>query len=134
MKARINNIGAEPVAYIGKISEKNIYQRYIVQYYPNRYYGELENYLKDGWEDKGTFLQKQGINLDKDHFVNKENYVVIAHMKIDPNEDYCSVLTSVGNSLLYHISEDKRNDFFEVCKIVDKMLVEKAAKDRQNEN
>lgn len=132
MKVRINNIGAEPVAYLGEGSEEWCS---IVKYYPNNFYGKLEKYLKDGWEDKGTFLlQKDGVSIEKELFKNEENYVVIAYLKFDPSKDYCTELKSFGDRLLLYINEDEEKDFFEVYKMVDRMLVKKSVKDKQNES
>jgi hypothetical protein len=135
MKVRINNIGAEPVTYIGKAPKVAEYECSIVKYYPNNFYGKLEKYLKDGWEDKGTFLlQKDGVSIEKELFKNKENYVVIAYLKFDPSKDYCTELKSFGDRLLLYINEDEEKDFFEVYKMVDRMLVKKSGKNKQNES
>jgi hypothetical protein len=127
MKVRINNIGAEPVAYIGKRFEEPKYECAIVKYHPNRYYGELENYLKDGWEDKGTYIKCKCGSIDKNCFEGKETNYVIAFLRYDPKEQ-CTRLESVGDRLLY-IEEDEKKYFFEVYKIADRMIMEKVDKD-----
>jgi len=127
MKVRINNIGAEPVTYLGKKPEGHQYECSIVKYHPNRYYGELENYLKDGWEDKGTYIKCKCGSIDKNCFEGKEKNYVIAFLRYNKNEG-CTVLESVCDRLLY-IEEDEKKDFFEVYKIADRMIIEKVDKD-----
>jgi hypothetical protein len=133
MKVRINNIGAEPVTYIGKRFEEPIYECSIVKYHPNRYYGELENYIKDGWEDRGSLIYHNNVSIDKKCFEGKEKNYVIAFLKYNKDEG-CTVLESVCDRLLY-IEEDEKKDFFEVYKIADRMIIEKVDKDeKQNPN
>jgi Golgi nucleoside diphosphatase len=129
MKVRINNIGAEPVAYIGKAPKVAEYECSIVKYHSNRYYGELENYLKDGWEDRGSCIYHNNVSIDKKCFKNKETNYVIAFLGYDSKEQ-CTRLESVGDRLLY-IEEDEKKDFFEVYKIADRMLMEKIEKDEK---
>ena len=57
MKIRINNIGAEKAAYLGKPPKDADLNVSIVKYHPNRYYGELETYIKDGWKDCGSYIE-----------------------------------------------------------------------------
>ena len=127
MKVSINNIGAEPIAYIGKRFEKPKYELSIVKYHPNKYYGELENYLKDGWEDCGDHVKStnkpyNNISIGKECFQNKETNYVIAFLKYN-NKEGVAELTSVGDRLLYIEEEDKK-DFWEVYKIADRKLTE----------
>lgn len=132
MKVRINNIGAEPVAYLGKNPEENTYECSIVKYLPNDYYGELENYLKDGWEDRGEYINTAWASIDKNCFLNKETNYVIAFLRYDSKEQ-CTRLESVGDRLLY-IEEDEKKDFFEVYKIADRMIIEKVDKDEKEKD
>ena len=133
MKVRINNIGAESVTYIGKRFEEPRYECSIVKYHPNRYYGELENYLKDGWEDKGAYIKCKCGSIDKNCFEGKETNYVIAFLKYNKDGGYTE-LESVCDRLLY-IEEDEKKDFFEVYKIADRMIIEKVDKDeKQNPN
>jgi len=118
MRVRINNIGATRVAE---------YELSIVKYHPNRYFGELENYLKDGWEDKGAYIKCRCGSIDKSCFEEKETNYVIAFLRYDSKED-CTRLESVGDTLLY-IEEEERKDFFEVYKIADRMLMEQVDRD-----
>jgi hypothetical protein len=118
MRVRINNIGATRVAE---------YELSIIKYHPNRYYGELENYLKDGWEDKGAYIKCKCGSIDKNCFEGKETNYTIAFLRYDSKED-CTRLESVGDRLLY-IEEGERKDFFEVYKIADRMLMEQVDKD-----
>jgi len=129
MKVRINSIGAEPTVYLGKPPEGSEYNLSIIKYHPNRYYGELENYLKDGWEDKGTYIKCKCGSIDKNCFEGKETNYVIAFLRYDPKEQ-CTRLETVGDRLLY-IEEYERIYFFEVYKIADKMILEKVEKDEK---
>ncbi len=129
MKVRINNIGAEPVWHIGH-QERPLYsEASIVKYHANRYYGELETYLKNGWEDKGSSIQSKCLSIDKKCFLDKETNYVIAFLKYNP-KDECTTLETVGDRLLYIDEEDKK-DFFEVYKIADKLLMERIIKDEE---
>jgi hypothetical protein len=133
MKVRINNIGAEPVTYIGKRFEEPIYECSIVKYYFNRYYGMLEQYLKDGWVDNGDCLTYKNASISKSCFLGKETNYVIAFLKYNKDGGYTE-LESVCDRLLY-IEEDEKKDFFEVYKIADRMIIEKVDKDeKQNSN
>ena len=131
MKIRINSIGAEQTAYLGKKPEGAEYDISIVKYHPNRYYGELENYLKDGWKDCGDFIKdkdyKGSVSIDKKCFEGKESSYVIAFLKYN-KEEGVTELTSVGDRLLYIEEEDKK-DFWEVYKIADRKLLKLADKD-----
>jgi len=129
VQVRINNIGAEPIAYIGKEFEEPRYECALVKYHPNRYYGLLEQYLKDGWEDKGSCLYHYHCHIDKKCFLDKETHYVIAFLKYDPKGN-STQLTSVDDRLLY-IEENEKKDFFEVYKIADRLLIDQVVK---NEN
>jgi nitrogen fixation protein len=129
MKVRINNIGAETVAYIGKRFEEPRYELSIVKYHPNRYWGELENYLKNGWKDEGTHIESESLLISKDCFKNKETNYVIAFLRYDKHEQ-CTRLESVGDRLLY-IEKEEKKDFFDVYEIADRMLMEKVEKDEK---
>ena len=118
MRVRINNIGATRVAE---------YELSIIKYHPNRYYGELESYLKDGWEDKGAYIKCRCGSIDKSCFEEKETNYVIAFLRYDSKEN-CTRLESVGDRLLY-IEEGERKDFFEVYKIADRVLMEQVDRD-----
>jgi Golgi nucleoside diphosphatase len=126
MNIRINSIGAEQTAYLGKKPEDALYNISIVKYHPNRYYGELENYINNGWEDCGDFVKdkdyKGTISIDKKCFEGKETSYVVAFLKYDKKEGVTE-LTSVGDRLLYIEAEDKK-DFWEVYKIADRKLTE----------
>ena len=122
MKIRINNIGAEKAVYIGEPPKDADLHVSIVKYHPNRYYGELETYLKDGWEDCGSYIESQGLmTIDKNCFCGPETKYGIASLKYDNKED-CVVLTSVGDRLLYIENEDKEN-FWEVYRLADREMM-----------
>ena len=130
MKVRINNIGAEPIAYLSEVPGAADYECSIVKYHPNRYYGLFEQYLKDGWKDIGTHLytsKPSHCSISKESFLNKETNYVIAFVKYDEGSQ-STHLTSVADRLLY-IEEEEKKDFFEVYKIADRMIMEKVDKD-----
>ena len=127
MKIRINSIGAEQTAYLGKKPEDALYNISIVKYHPNRYYGELENYLNNGWKDCGDHIKStdkpfNNISIGKECFKNKETNYVIAFLKYE-KDGGSTQLTSVGDRLLYIEEEDKK-DFWEVYKIADRKITE----------
>lgn len=135
MKVRINNIGAEPIAYIGKRFEEPRYELSIVKYHPNQYYGMLEQYLKDGWRDIGTHLYTSKpchCTISKESFLNKESNYVIAFLKYD-KDSQSTHLTSVADRLLY-IEEGEKKEFFEVYKIADRMIMEKVERDESRKD
>jgi len=122
MKIRINNIGAEKAAYIGKPPKDADLNVSIVKYHANRYYGELETYIKDGWKDCGSYIESQGLGtIHKNCFDNPETNYVIASLKYNKKEDYTE-LTSVADRLLYIENEDKE-DFWEVYRLADKEMM-----------
>lgn len=135
MKIRINSIGAEQTVYLCKKKPEDAeYDISIVKYHPNRYYGELENYINNGWEDCGDFVRdkdhKGSVSIDKKCFEGKERNYVLAFLKYN-NKEGVTELTSVGDRLLYIEEEDKK-DFWEVYKIADRKLLELADKDDEN--
>jgi hypothetical protein len=132
MKVRINNIGAEPTVYIGKRFEEPRYELSIVKYHPNKYYGMLEQYLKDGWEDNDNVISHNNAHISKKCFLGKETNYVIAFLRYD-NHECTTKLESVSDRLLY-IEEDEKKDFFEVYKIADRMIIEKVEKDEKQKN
>ena len=133
MKIRINNIGAEKAAYIGKPPKDADLNVSIVKYHPNRYYGELETYIKDGWKDCGSYIESQcnpGIILDKNLFNRPETNYVIASLRYDKKVD-CTELTSVGDMLLYIENEDKEN-FWEVYRLADKEIMKRFSNEQED--
>jgi hypothetical protein len=132
MKVRINNIGAEPIAYLGKKPEGHEYECAIIKYHPNRYWGELENYLKNGWKDEGDYIESESLSINKNCFKNKETNYVIAFLRYD-NHECVTKLESVSDRLLY-IEEGEKKDFFEVYKIADRMIIEKVERDEKQKD
>ena len=132
MKVRINNIGAEPTYYFFDAKKENNYELSIVKYHPNRYYGELENYLKDGWVDNDNVISHNNTHISKNCFEGKETNYVIAFLKYD-KDSQSTHLTSVADRLLY-IEEDEKKDFFEVYRIADRMIIEKVEKDEKQKD
>jgi hypothetical protein len=130
MKVRINNIEAMPIKWIGDARPEKPWWKYelnIVKWYKNGYYGELDNYLKDGWKKKGKLIVSGNTSIHVDCFHSEELYYAIAFVKYDEGSQ-STHLTSVADRLLY-IEEDEKKDFFEVYKIADRMIIEKVDKD-----
>jgi len=126
LKIRKNNIGVEPVQYLGNPNDqgKEVLRVAIVKYHKNRYFGLMDEYLQGGWEDKGDFIQAGAENynttLSKNCFKDPETHYVIAFLHLHPDEEETE-LESVGDRLLYIEEEDKK-DFFEVYSLADRFL------------
>ena len=124
IKIRINNVAFRPCVYIGEPpKDANLYGD-IVYYEPNKYYGKLEEYLKDGWEDKGECITKNVygvVSISKSMFDLEETCYTIARLKYDSRE-YCCDLKTIGSRLLYEMPEKDRNDFWEVYRLADQKL------------
>jgi hypothetical protein len=127
MKIRVNDVGAESVAYITKGNEKETtLSMSICKYHPNRYYGMLEEYLESGWEDKGEYIHttEGNVSMHKSTFLEKEHNYIIAFIHLHKGEKETELVT-VGDRLLYIEEEDKKA-FFEVYKLADMELHKKA--------
>jgi hypothetical protein len=123
MKIRIDNIGARSPVYIGKPPANAHHILDIVQYYPCRYYGKLEEYLNDGWADCGNgVIRKDNCTIGKSCFSNEEVCNSIAQIEWNPKED-CTELSTIGERLL-NLSKEDRDIFFEVYEIAAKKLAE----------
>jgi len=130
MKIRINNIGAEKAAYIGESPKDADLHASIVKYHANAYYGELETYIKDGWEDRGDGVHHNNVSISKECFKNKETNYVVASLKYNKNEN-CTELTSVGDRLLYIENEDKES-FWEVYRLADKEMMRRFSNEQRD--
>ena len=122
MNIRINNIGAVPVEYIGNAPKVSKNECSIIRYYPNEYYGKLEKFLADGWEDKGSYISSNSASIDKKCFEGKETHYVIAFLRYDENE-HTSVLKTVGDRLL-DLTQSEEKDFFKVYRLATQDLLE----------
>jgi len=101
-----------------------------VQFTPNQYFGKLQQYLDNGWEDKGdriTCSDPYKHSISKSLFDLEETSYVIAWLKYDKKEDVCD-LTTVGDRLLYVKTFE---DFIEVYSMADKKMMEMVAKDKE---
>jgi hypothetical protein len=130
MDIRTNNIGTKPVQYLDNKGKESSVA--IVKYHENRYYGLLESYLKDGWKDMGKYIQHGEITLSKSLFEDKEDFYIIALVKLADDENETE-LKSIGDRLLY-IDPKDREDFFEVYKEADKALQLKTLEYCKKEN
>jgi hypothetical protein len=123
MNIRINDFGAMMPSYIGELPECASRRLAIVKFQPCNYYGRLEEYLNDGWEDHNIWLAKKNQTISKNFFNLKETTLVIADIEYDyKNGD--TTLTSVGERLL-NLTEEEYLNFFEVYKIASKKLTER---------
>lgn len=132
MKIRINNIGARPPVYIGK-SPKDAHRTLsIVKYYPNQYYGKLEEYLADGWVyvDDNTRIKKNNCSISASMFNLEESCMSIADIEYDPSEG-CTDLETVGERILY-LSKKDREDFFEVYELAARKLREACSEEYED--
>ena len=90
---------------------------------PNSYYGKLEEYLKNGWVDKGDRVvqtEPYGSSMSKTLFELKETCYVVAWLKYDNKNHVCDLKT-VGDRLL---RLENVSDFMEVYKIADRKMME----------
>ncbi len=110
-KIRINNIG-----FLSKGSDYGSF----VKYYKNNKYNKLDEYLKDGWEDKGSSIKNDNLSIDKNCFTSEEFHCVIADLEYVSSE-CCTELRTIGSRVL-DLSLNDREDFFEVYKIVDSRM------------
>jgi hypothetical protein len=122
MKIRINDFGAVPPTYIGDPPENASRKLAVIQYQPCSYYGRLEEFLSDGWEDCGTWITQQNHTISKSFFDLKETTIVIADIEYDEGRG-STTLTSVGERLL-RLTPEERLNFFEVYEIASKKLIE----------
>ena len=122
MNIRINDFGAVPPSYIGTPPENASRKLAMIQYHPCIYYGRLEEFLSDGWEDLGDCISKERGTIAKAFFDLKETTIVIADIEYGEREG-STTLTSVGERLL-GLTPEERLNFFEVYKIASKKLVE----------
>lgn len=120
IKLRVNNIGASPTSYLGKKPEDADFHLSIVCFTKNQYYGELENYLKNGWEDKGSYIYCDHCSIDKNCFHNEETNYVVANLKYDVDVGV-SRLESVEDRLLY-IDKRDRDDFWKIYQLANDEL------------
>jgi hypothetical protein len=119
---RFNNIGIEPIQYLDQTGDSPKSQGFaIVKYHPNRYYGLLQEYLSNGWVDKGEYITSQKIKISKDCFSHLESNYVLAFVYLHQGEEE-TCLESVGDRPLY-IEESERNDFFKAYQTANNKLV-----------
>lgn len=123
MKIRINGFGANPPSYLGSPPKDADSKINIVKYEPNHYYGKLQEYLDDGWEDLETRISKNNCTIDKNSFKREESKHVVATLTYCPKEEQTQ-LETVGHRVL-NLTQDERNNFFEVYNIAARMLCER---------
>jgi hypothetical protein len=122
--ARYNNIGIEQIQYISGIDYKEHSKGLaIVKYHANRYFGLLDEYLKEGWVDNGDHIRcaTNKIKISKKCFDDLESYYVLAFVYLYKDENE-TILESVGDRLLF-IEEEERNDFFEAYQQANQILI-----------
>ena len=101
-----------------------------VQFTPNQYFGKLQQYLDNGWEDKGDYIacsKPYKHSISKSLFDLEETCYVLAWLRYDKKEEVCD-LTTVGDRLLYVKTFE---DFIEVYRMADKKMMEMVAKDKE---
>ena len=110
-KIRINNIG-----FLSKGSDYGSF----VKYYKNDKYNKLNEFLKDGWEDKGSSIKNDNLSIDKNCFTSEEFHCTIANLEYISSE-CCTELRTIGSRVL-DLSLNDREDFFEVYRMVDSRM------------
>ncbi len=96
-------------------------------WYPNKYYGKLQEYLKDGWEDKGEYIvgERGSGSLSKSMFSSQEHCYIIAWLKYSVKDEVCDLCT-VGDRML---RLENIKDFMEVYAIANKKMMERINKE-----
>ena len=94
----------------------------IVSYYPNEHFGKREQYIKDGYVDKDTYIQKENVCMDNLCFQREEMLYVVAFLEYNKKEQDTG-LRSVGSRIL-ELDKENRKDFFTVYKLAHDMLSE----------
>ncbi len=84
----------------------------IVFWYPNRYYGKLDEYLSNGYEKRGGVIYKDNYGIGLSCFENPETCYTIAFLELVEKEDTCD-LHSVGARIL-DLEREELSDFWEV--------------------
>lgn len=98
--------------------KKNLaYEHSILQWYPNKYFGKLDEYLENGYVEKDGFLSKGNTQIDKSLFSSPELNCVIAHLEFNRSGD-CYDIVSVGRRFLELDERDHKN-FYRVIDIFD---------------
>lgn len=94
----------------------------IIHWYPNHYYGKLDQYLQDGYELSflGGFVEKGGHNIDITFFTGSpENCYVLAWVKKDSEGSW--YMTTIGDRPL-ELSDEDFHYFVKVYKESGKKL------------
>jgi hypothetical protein len=90
---------------------------------PNERYGKIKEYLNKGYTNEGDHLRSpNGGYISLSLLESKELCIVIGWLKYDKKEGCCT-LESVGPRLL-DLTEEQREDFFEVYDIAEKKMDE----------
>lgn len=108
MEFRSNNIGILPV--FSSENEPIDQTLCIVKYHPNRYFGEMENYISSGWKDCQEYLEFRGHRIPKETFLHKESHYALAFVCLNEGEE-SPRLESVEDRPAY-IDESDYGDFF----------------------
>lgn len=104
-----------------------------VKYAHNHYFGRLEQYLDEGWEDKGDFIECKSGTIGKSLFNIQEINYTIGSLKYNEKEDNFQ-LTSVGDRILIVMVDKKeRDDFYETYMIAEKKMMELTHKEKEIE-
>jgi hypothetical protein len=118
IKVRINNVEFRNNCNTNPSIDKGEF----LVWEPCSYYGKYDEYIKNGWVEKGDFLSKDSCSVSVSFFDRKETCYVIAWLNYDRKEECCD-LESVGPRLL-ELNEENKKDFFEVYAIADKKMIE----------
>lgn len=115
MKIRINNIECKKNS-VGEMFE-------ILRWYPNSLYNQKLSYMKDGYIEEDGFLRnkEKHVSIQSSIFDKKETCCVIAFLNYNHKEPDVD-LKSVGSRLL-DLTQEERNDFFQVYEIANKYIM-----------
>ena len=99
MKIRINNIEFKNNKFL--------------KWFPNEYFNQLEEYLKNGYEEKKGMIIRDNFGISKTLFFKEELCITIASLIKNSSNDY---LETVGHRLL-DLTIEERNDFFKIYQL-----------------
>ena len=118
VKIRVNQIG-----YLST----NKTEGEFIKYHSNIFFDKLDTYLKNGWVDKGDYIESLNGQtagaLSKELFKKTQICYVMGHLRLNENSKSFE-FQSVGTKFLDTI-EDKqcREDFYEVYFLANKQMI-----------
>ena|SRR5690606_6102966 len=120
---RVNNIGF-------RVEYDSLH---IVKYYKNKYFGNYEKMIEEGWKETSNgFLHRGLVTITESCFKNPESCYTIAILELDRDE-YTTNLRTVGNRVL-DLNKKERDDFFKVYEKAHKYLLKGIKDDKEDKD